>query len=340
MKRLVVVACALTLSSAGSALAAGPSVAVAPTSDVFAAPVSAVLRFTDDGTQAPASHDLYVPGGYGVALSQPFGATIGGIEGRAKASTGTETPLSGAVTAADPASFAQEAQACTPTHPVHDAVWVVGLNTAGSSAQVPMFVDRAPTSTLAAHLRLCLPPLGAPGAELRLARATITLNGVFTNPSVPGDYRWTSVFGYATIGVLATASETLVRLPRRLTVTAKPIRSPAGRSFVRVAGKLAENGHPVAGVRVQILAGARASVFQRLAYATSYVGGTFSVVAPLRQKTFFQARATTGVREGPVAQCRSSELRPDAVCTSLTYAPLSVQSRRIAASPRRVRVPR
>jgi hypothetical protein len=105
-----------------------------------------------------------------------------------------------------------------------------------------------------------------------------------------------------------------------------------------VSGKLVENGKPSAGVRVQVFAGARASVFQRLAYATSYVAGTFSVVAPLQRKTFFQARATTTVRDGPVALCRSSDVRPDAFCTSVTFAPLTAQSRTIAASPRPVRV--
>src|SRR5215208_947052 len=338
MKSLTLAAMATALVAGASARAAGPTLSVAPTSSVFAAAGTTILRFNDDGLAPTATIDVYAASGYGVDLSQPFGSTIGGVDARAKTTAGAEVHLAGALKSAEPAAFAAAAAACTPERLTHDAVWTLGLNGGGIETRVPVFVDGSSESA-SAQLRICLPQPGSPGFDLRLTRATLTLNNVFTNPAAAGDYRWTTVFTtYSPAGAPPSSSQTLVRLPPRLTLARKLIRARSGRTFVRLAGSVTADGRGVSGVRVEILAGPRASQFQRLAYSTSYTGGKFSVVAALRGKTYFRARVAAPLRQGPLSQCAVFPLRLDAVCTSLTLAPLGAQSRTITATPARGRV--
>lgn len=340
MKRLFgsAAAGAAGLLIAVPALAAGPTLSVLPASSVFGAAGSTVLRFEDDGASPPVAMDVYAPAGYGVELNQPYGSTIGSVDARAKTAAGTEVQLAGAVKTVDPAAYADAAASCTPTRLVHDAVWTAGLNASGVSTRVPVFVDRAPALGLSAHVRACLPQTGTPGFDVRLTRATLTLNDVFTNPAESGDYRWTTLFTYAGPESPPTSTETLVRLPPRLTLARTLIRPRGKRTFVRLSGTLTEHAHPVRGVRVEVLAGGRASALGRLAYTTSYVGGKFSIVTPLRKRTFFRARAAVPFRQGPLSECRPFTLLPEAVCTSLTYAPSRAQSPTVVASPTSVRV--
>jgi hypothetical protein len=321
------------LFAAAPALAAGPTLAVSPSTSAFSGSGSTVLRFSDDGLDPTATLDIYAPVGYGADLSQPFGSTIGGVDAQAKTLAGADVRLAGAIRTVDPGGYAQAAAVCTPGRLLHDAVWTLAFNGEGLTlARVPVFVDRAPTGTA---LRVCLPQPG-PGFEVRLTRATLTLNGIFTNPAASGEYRWTSVFTtYSVPGTSPSESQTLVRLAPRLTLARKLIHAPRQRTFVKVSGALTENGRAVRGVRVEVLAGPSVSALGRLAYATSFTGGKFAVVAPLRAKTVFRARVAAPLREGPLSQCLPFALRPDALCTRLTLAPFSTQSPTLTASPSR-----
>ncbi len=320
------------LVAAAPALAAGPSLSVVPTSSAFSASGSTILRFADDGIAPTATIDVYSPVRYGVEISQPFGSTIGNVDAQARTTGGANVRLGGAIRMVDPASYAQAAASCTPGQPAHDAVWTLALNGGGLLlASIPVFVDR---SAAGAHLRACVPQPGTTGFEIRLARAMLTLNGIFTTPVASGEYRWTSIFTtYSAPGTAPSESQTLVRLPPRLTLARKLIRPGRGRTFVKVSGAVSENRRAVRGVRVEVLAGPNASSLDRLAYATSFTGGRFAVVAPLRTKTVFRARVSVPLREGPLSQCASFALHPDAICTRLTLAPFTAQSPILTARP-------
>ncbi|HEX9415300.1 MAG TPA: hypothetical protein VF895_01170 [Gaiellaceae bacterium] len=322
------------LFAAAPALAAGPSLAVSPSSSAFSTSGSTVLRFSDDGLDPTATLDVYSPVGYGADLSQPFGSTIGGVDAQAKTIAGADVRLAGAIRSVDPAGYTQAAAVCTPGRLVHDAVWTLALNGEGLSlSRLPVFVDRAAAGT---SLRACFPQPGSAGFEIRLTRATLTLNGIFTNPAASGEYRWTSMFTtYSVPGTPPSESQTLVRLPPRLTLARKLIHASRHRTFVKVSGSLSEYGRAVRGVRVEVLSGPSVSTLGRLAYATSFTGGKFAVVAPLRAKTVFRARVAVPLREGPLSQCLPFSLRPDAICTRLTLAPFSAQSPTLTASPSR-----
>jgi hypothetical protein len=331
-KQIVVALVGAAVAVAAPANAASPVLFVAPSSSVFAATASTVLRFEDTGAEPASTFDTYVPSGYGVEASAVVGTTIGSVDARARAATGPEVRLTGAVKAADPAQYAQAAASCTPDDLVHDAVWTVGLNGTGQSLpRLVVFVDRDPTGSItgpAARMRSCLPQQ----PELRLTRMNLTLNGVFTNPAARGGYRWTTIF---TTASSVTSSQTIVRLPARLTLARKLIRGSRHRSFVRLTGTVTENGRGARGIRVAVLAGPRASSLRRLAYATSYVGGRFALVAPLRGKTFFRAQVAAPLREAPLSQCAPLSLHPDAVCTSAAYAPFRAETATSSLSPHR-----
>lgn len=314
------------------AFAAGPTMSVSPGSSAFSAAAPTILRFTDDGIDPVASIDVYAPVGYGAELSQPFGSTIGGVDAQAKTIGGSDVRLGGAIKAVDPATYSQAQWCGSSAAATAEAVWTLALNGGGLSlARVPVFVSR-----LAAGVRLeaCLPEPGSAGFEIRLTRMTLTLNGIFANPSTSGEYRWTSIFTTHSLpGTLPNESQTLVRLAPRLTLGRKLIRPGRGRTFVKVSGAVSENGRAVSGVRVEILAGVNASSLDRLAYATSYTGGKFAVVAALRGKRVFRARAAVPLREGSLAQCLPFALQPNAVCTRLTLAPFSALSPTLTVKP-------
>ena len=185
----------------------------------------------------------------------------------------------------------------------------------------------AQSTDYSARVRACF---GDPAtAGYRLLRATLTLNGLFANPAAAGEYRWTTIL--RTLSAVPSApvqSQTIVSLPPKLTIARKVIRPHGrrGRAFIRLSGTVKTNGRGVAGVRVQVLGGPRATSLTRLTYATSFGGGKYEVVAPLNGNAVFQTKISAPLRAGPLARCDSFELQPDAVCSSLTLAPFTAQS--------------
>lgn len=328
------------LAAAGRALAAGPALSVSATSSSLAGSGSTMIRFTNGGTDPAATIEVYSPPGYALDLFQPFGSTIGDIRAQALSLSGAAVRLAGPVRTANPAEYLSEAAACTPGRLFHDAVWTLSLKGRGLAIDpVNLFVDRSPagpgSGSPSALLRACLPQPGG-GFPIHLESATLTLNGVFENPPTHGEYRWTTIFTtYSGLTTLPVASQTIVRLPPRLTLKRKLIRPHRGRgrTFVRLSGVLTENGRPVSGVRVEILSGPRASSLEHLVFATTFGRGKFTVVAPLRRRKVFKALVSVPIRTGRIAHCDVFSLRADAVCSSLTLAPFSAASRSFTVKP-------
>ncbi|MBA3717893.1 MAG: hypothetical protein H0W87_06675 [Actinobacteria bacterium] len=319
------------LALAAVASAAGPTLSVAATSSSYSAAASTIIRFADDGSDPTASIDVYAPPGYAADLNQPFGSTIGRIDAHATTATTPDVRLAGPIKNGDPLAYVDAAATCTPDRTVHDAVWTTTLNAAGAPlGHLTVFVDRAPSSDAADYsvrLRACFDDPAMTG--LRLTRATLTLNAVFTNPGTAGEYRWTTILRtLATVPALPLESQTIVRLPPRLTLARKLIRPNGshGRTFIRLSGAVTEQGRGVTGVRAEVLGGQRASALRRLTYATSFEGGQFAVVAPLRSNTVFKARISAPLRAGPLSRCELFKLQPDAICSSLTLAPFTAES--------------
>ncbi len=327
MLKVVAILSALAASAlAGAALAAAPTLSVSATTSEFATAASTIIRFEDTGQDPTASMDVFAPAGFGVDLGQPIGATIGALDGHVSTSTSADTRVTGLIKNADPVT--NPGTGCAPDRPVHDAVWTVNLNAGGATlGRLVLYADRFSSANYAARTRLCLDDPATAG--YRLLRASLTVNGVFTNPTAAGEYRWTTILRtQSQVPSPPAQSQTIVSLPPRLTLGRKLIRPHGrhGRTFIRLSGTVTAGARGVSGVRVQVFAGRRAGALTRLTYATSFERGRFEVVAPLRANKVFRATISAPLRAGPLSRCESFALQPDAVCSSLTLAPFTAQS--------------
>jgi hypothetical protein len=314
------------LAAAASALAAGPTLSVSATTSEFAAAASTIFRFDDTGQDPTASIDVYAPAGFGVDVDQPIGSTIGALEGHISTSTSLDTRVTGLVKNADPVT--NPGTGCAADRPVHDAVWTVNLNTGGATVgHLVLYADRSSSADYAARIRLCLDDPATAG--YRLLHASLTINGVFTNPTAAGEYRWTTILlTQSQVPSPPAQSQTIVSLPPKLTLARKLIRpyGSHGRKFVRLSGTVTAGARGVSGLRVQVFAGPRAGALKRLTYATSFERGRFELVAPLKANRVFRATISAPLRAGPLSRCESFALQPHAVCSSLTLAPFTAQS--------------
>jgi hypothetical protein len=314
------------LAAAASALAAGPTLSVSATTSEFAAAASTIFRFDDTGQDPTASIDVYAPAGFGVDVDQPIGSTIGALDGHISTSTSIDTRVTGLIKNADPVT--NPGTGCAPDRTVHDAVWTVNLNTGGATVgHLVLYADRSSSADYAARIRLCLDDPATAG--YRLLHASLTINGVFTNPTAAGEYRWTTILlTQSQVPSPPAQSQTIVSLPPKLTLARKLIRpyGSHGRKFVRLSGTVTAGARGVSGLRVQVFAGPRAGALKRLTYATSFERGRFELVAPLKANRVFRATISAPLRAGPLSRCERFALQPDAVCSSLTLAPFTAQS--------------
>jgi hypothetical protein len=160
-----------------------------------------VLAATGDDPTAEAQ--FFVPAGYTVGTPAP-GTKLGTVTATAAAADlgGIVLPLTGELDAIAPTTTTEaEAQTCgvTPTQ-----TWDLHLLASGQTLDIPMFVvtSAAPIATAgyATTLVVCLPPpdvpAGTPGRAVfgaKLLSATFTVSAI-TEPTTPGDYRWTSLW--------------------------------------------------------------------------------------------------------------------------------------------------
>ena len=203
---------AFALSSAGTALAAYTT-AEAPCHGraARAVTISYTVSATDDPT---AKLTFYAPKEYTATLTQPAGKTIGTVtaQGTAADLGGALLPLTGTVQvraangtftshrAGRQIPIAAAATQCTGTA-THTAYWVLILQAAGQTLELPVFVDAraagAGTNAFAsASIQACLPPpdvpAGTPGRAtfgFKLTQVDFKVNGVFTSAGT-GEPRW------------------------------------------------------------------------------------------------------------------------------------------------------
>jgi hypothetical protein len=316
------------LASAATAAAAGPTLSVAGTTSEYSIAGSTIIRFEDTGREPVGSIDVFAPPAYELSLDQPIGATLGTLDAHVRTAATSDLHVAGLIKNADPAAYVTTAAACTPDRALHDAAWTANLNSGGTTiGRVVLFIDHG-GADYSARIRTCLDEPTTSG--YRLLRATLTLNGLFSNPAAAGEYRWTTIMRtLAQTPMVPFQSQTIVTLPPRLTIAAMLIRPHGrrGRTFIRVSGNVTTGVRGVSGVRVEVLAGRNAAALRRLTYATSFERGRYEVVAPLSGNTLFRARISAPLRAGPLSRCERFKLQPDAVCSSLTLAPFTAQSR-------------
>jgi hypothetical protein len=254
---------AFALSIGGTALAAYSSPQLRVTDDRTALTIRYTVAAADDPT---AKLTFYAPTGYTATLNQPAGTTLGTVtaQGTATDLGGALLPLTGTVQAraasgtftsapgGTPTPLTAGATQCTGT-PTHSAYWVLILQAAGQTLELPVFVDAPAAGTgasafAAASIQACLPPpdvpTGTPGRAsfgFKLTQVDFKVNNVFASAG-NGQPRWR---------VLATPytpntgrpnpagsveAQSVIAFPRVLTLRKPGVKASKGTATVTVTG--------------------------------------------------------------------------------------------------------
>jgi hypothetical protein len=311
----------VALAVAGSALGAyQPRLIVKNPSERLGAATPFTIRVEqpkeDDAT---ARVVIYVPRAYTVSLVPQDGATVGRVAAQAQAAAlGPDVllPLEGEIKG-DPTYTAAEyptGTGCLASTgiTVPEAVYRLELAAAGQTIMIPVYASAITSGPLAssfsAQFVACLSSPYVPeeqgGARLgaKVINTDLTVSGIFTNPAVAGDHRWSAIWtpyavGTSTANAAGTVeTQSVDRLAARLTLRAQ-VR---GRS-VTLSGSLLENGSAVPRARVQLLLGRTAARVRGAGTATTNGRGGFT--ATLRNRArgtwFARARVTVGERAAP-----------------------------------------
>jgi len=340
---------ALALSSAGTALAAytTPKLLVTDT------PPSVTINYTQDAADDPtAKLHFFAPTEYSAALTQPAGQTIGTVtaQGTAADLGGALLPLTGTVqvraasgtylSGTTQVPIAAAATQCTGTA-THTAYWVLILQAAGQTLELPVFVDSPAvgpggtpaTAYAAASIQACLPPPdvppGTPGRAtfgFKLTKVDFKVNSIFTGAS-SGQPRW-RVFatpynpGRGTPNQAGSVeAQSVVGFPRSVTLRKPAVRAVSGFVTLRISG--VANLPDGAPATLRLYRGARsassASIVLRKS-GTAY-SGTLRIRQTTRAQTvFLQTRAT--VPAGTVACTATFGVQ----CLAATRAAIAARS--------------
>jgi hypothetical protein len=311
---------AIALSSAGTALAAYTSPSLRVTDDR----TSTTIRFTVGATDDPtAKLTFYAPTGYSAALSQAAGTTLGTVTAQGTASElgGALLPLTGTVQArasngtftsapgSTPAPLAAAATQCTGT-PTHTAFWVLILQAAGQTLELPVFVDTPAAGTGASafatsSIQACLPPpdvpAGTPGRAtfgFKLTQVDFKVNGVFTSAG-SGQPRWRVlatpyVPGQGRANAAGSVeAQSVIGFPRTLSLRKPTLKTAKGVATLTLGG-IAQLPTGAASLRLyrgKTAGGLSPSV--TLAKTGSSFRGTLRIKQTAKQQiVFLQARAS------------------------------------------------
>ena len=264
------------LSSTGTALA----VYLSPTLIVSDAPPSTTITYWQiaNNEDPTAKLTFYAPTEYSASLTQPAGQTIGTVsaEGTAADLGGALLPLTGTVQVR-PASgtylsgsthvpIAAAATQCTGTA-THTAYWVLVLQAAGQTLELPVFVDQvtaAPESAFASSkIQACLPPPdlppGTPGRAtfgFKLLRADFKVNGVYMSAGT-GQPRWRMLATPYTPGLgspnaaSTIEAQSVIGFPRSATLRKPAVKAVNGFVTLRIGGTAnLPSGAPVDALRL------------------------------------------------------------------------------------------
>ena len=341
---VLAVVSALALSSAGTALAAytTPKLLVTDSAGV-------TINYTQDANDDPtAKLTFYAPTEYSASLTQPAGQTIGTVtaQGTAADLGGALLPLTGTVqvraasgtylSGQTQVPIAAAATQCTGTA-THTAYWVLVLQAAGQTLELPVFVDQVtapPASAFAsASIQACLPPPdvppGTPGRAafgFKLTKVDFKVNGVFSSAGT-GTPRWRVLAtpynpGRGTPNAAGSVeAQSVIGFPRSVTLRKPAVKPVKGFVTLRISG--VANLPADAAATLRLYRGAKSASSASIALRKS--GSAYSGLLRIKQTAkaqtvFLQVRAT--VAAGTTA-CTPTFGVP---CLSATRAAIAVRS--------------
>jgi len=351
---VLAVVSAAALSTAGTALAAYTT----PRLLVTDAPPSVTINYTQSANDDPtAKLTFYAPAEYSASLTQPTGQTIGTVSalGTAADLGGALLPLTGTVqvraangtylSGTTQVPIAAAATQCTGTA-THTAYWVLILQAAGQTLELPVFVDQvtaAPESAFASSkIQACLPPPdvppGTPGRAtfgFKLTKVDFKVNGIFTSAGT-GQPRWRVLAtpynpGRGTPNAAGSVeAQSVVGFPRSVILGKPAVRPVRGTAtlLIKVAAQLPAG----ASATLRLYRGAKSASGASIVLRKSGNGysGTLRIKQTAKAQTvFLQARASVAAGTVP---CTPTFGLP---CLSATRAAIAVRSNTV-----RVVIPR
>ena len=332
MKTLLKLA-VLALASTAALAFAGNALAVQKLS-VTQSATSLTIKVTQAQTDPqPAKIQIFVPTGYTLNTTAAPGTVIGTTAGSVFArDANIPLPLSGDVVVAPPNTNA--APCFTGTH---QAVWLLRLQVAGQSINLPIAVDPTSGATAAFGsfaLVTCLAPSdvpqGTPGRSpngAQLLEANFTVNNIFQVPALQATWKalttpYTPATGVpnqaGTVETRALVGSGTLSLSTRVTNKKKRV--------LRISGTLQQAGAGVVGAQVRLLLNGKSSKFTARTSAT----GAYSIVlrkTGRKSTTTFQSRVTVAERDVTSTACASPTL-PTFACVSATASGFTALSPR------------
>jgi hypothetical protein len=290
---LVTGAAVVSLAFTSSAWASySPSLTVTASSNKPGAATSLLLGHIQSEADDATAHDtVYVPLGYGVNLSQPFGTKIGDISGDLilRKAGGAHVELKASenhMFAVNPADYTADSLRCTQ-QPTHEAIWRLDLTIAGQQLHPLIYVDHvttAPENTFAAaKIQLCLAGPDETSVGAQLLFAFFDVNGVFTNPANSADRIWHGVFTpYDAAGrpYPAGTTEGQAVIPGRVGLTMKTKSFKHG--VVVVSGRLTVDGQGFGGALVELY---KPGSDKRIGKARTKGNGKYTIRIKIKKKT-------------------------------------------------------
>jgi hypothetical protein len=281
-----------------------------------------------------------------VNLGTP-GTQIGSVDATALAhDAGLNLPLSGPVTADDPAKHTTDA--CSPGQ--NQAVWLMNLSAAGQTLPIPIYVNKTsgPTAALGAYnLKICLPPwdtpVGSPGRSFegaQLLDAKLTLNKMLVAPTSAGVSTWETLFtpyvpGKGTPNPAGTF-EARAAIPVPAAIGIKASYSKKTKKWT-LSGKVTEGGLPLSSATtLTLLRGTSAGSLKKVGSVKAAAGGAWKTSGRLTGKktTYFQVSASVGERDFTATGCQSPQTAiAPAGCVSATLSPWSAKSSVVHVKP-------
>lgn len=336
---------AVALSSAGTALAAYTT----PKLLVTDARTSVTINYTQDANDDPtAKLTFYAPSEYSASLTQSAGQTIGTVtaQGTAADLGGALLPLTGTVqvraangtylSGTTQVPIAAAATQCTGTA-THTAYWVLNLEAAGQTLELPVFVDQVtapPAAAFAsASIQACLPPPdippGTPGRAtfgFKLTKVDFKVNGIFTSAGT-GQPRWRVLATPYTPGrgtpnaAGSVEAQSVVGFPRSVILAKPAVRQVRGTAslLIKAAAQLPTG----ASATLRLYRGAKSASSSSIVLRKSGNGysGTLRIKQTAKaQVVFLQTRANVAAGTAP---CTPTFGLP---CLSATRAAIAVRS--------------
>jgi hypothetical protein len=308
---------ALGLTAVATAAYTKPTLKVS-----YAGTTTNIVATADVGDDSTARAAIYVPTGTALTTNQAAGATIGTAKANVSALAlgGALLPLEGSIVVAAPGAVTPATQAQCTQGQAPITTWVLVLQAAGQTINLPAFLLPTAGSETAlgpAKLVFCLPPPDVPQSQggatfgAKFLQADLKVNGVFSKVDAGAWLGvWTPYLAGGQVNAAATVATPAAVAPGQLTLKV----AKSGKVKSRVTGVLTQGGQPTAGT-VQIFAGPKRTGLKRVKILKVGAKGTFAFTY-LKKAGFFRVSGSAASRSAPPL-CAALSALP-APCTNPT----------------------